>query len=107
VIAGSLSSAAMALFFIDTATGQVATRKRLIEAGICEPDGDPPRPWHRIKATDDATTLWYAVMRRREKGIFIGTLTLRHADHHALLLERGWEEIGVEELRDRDLSAAT
>jgi hypothetical protein len=96
----------MALFFIDTSTGQVATRKRLIEAGLSRPDGDPPRPWHRIKASDDATTLWYAVMRRREKGIFIGTLTLRHGDHHALLLERGWEEISVEELRDRELPAA-
>ena len=39
-------------------------------------------------------------------GIFIGTLTLRHGDHHALLLERGWEEIEVEELRDRELPRA-
>jgi hypothetical protein len=32
-------------------------------------------------------------MRRREKGVFIGTLVLRHSDHHALLLQRGWEEV--------------
>ena len=93
----------MALFFIDTSTGQVATAKRLVEAGIAEAGADPPRPWHRIRGSDDATTLWYAVLRKREKGIFIGTLTLRHGDHHALLLERGWEEVGVEELREREL----
>jgi len=96
----------MAMFFIDTSTGQVATRKRLVEAGISSEGDDPPRPWHRIRGTDDATTLWYAVMRRREKGVFIGSLVLRHSDHHALLLERGWEEIEVEELRDRELPRA-
>ncbi|HEY5144306.1 MAG TPA: hypothetical protein VII98_12475 [Solirubrobacteraceae bacterium] len=88
----------MALFFIDTATGQVATRRQLVEAGACTPDGDPPAPWLRIRGTDDATTLWYAVLRRRERGVFIGSLVFRHSDHHALLLERGWEEVGVEEI---------
>ena len=91
----------MAVFFIDTSTGQVATRKRLLEFGIATAVDDPPRPWLRIKGSDDATTLWYAVLRKQEKGIFIGTLVLRHGDHHALLLERGWEEIAVDELRDR------
>jgi hypothetical protein len=90
----------MAQFFIDTSTGQVATRRQLVDAGVSEPHGDPPRPWHRIAGSDDATTLWYAVMRRAEKGIFIGTLALRHGDHHALLLQRGWEEVAVEELRE-------
>jgi len=88
----------MALFFIDTATGQVATRRQLIEAGACAPDGDPAAPWLRIQGTDDATTLWYAVLRRRERDVFIGSLVFRHSDHHALLLERGWEEVGVEEI---------
>jgi hypothetical protein len=37
-------------------------------------------------------------MRRAERGIFIGTLVLRHSDHHAFLLERGWEEIPVDEI---------
>jgi hypothetical protein len=37
-------------------------------------------------------------MRRAERGIFIGTLVLRHSDHHAFLLERGWEEIGVDDI---------
>lgn len=62
-------------------------------------DGIPPRPWFRIQGSGDATTMWYAVMRRREKGIFIGSLVFRHSPHHSLLLERGWEEIPVEEIR--------
>jgi hypothetical protein len=88
----------MAVFFIDTTSGQVATRRQLVEAGIAGPASDPPRPWHRIQGTDDATTLWYAVLRRPERGIFIGTLVLRHTAHHALLLERGWQEIPVDEI---------
>ena len=89
----------MGLFFIDTGTGQVATQRQLIEAGVAGSDGVPPRPWHRIQGSSDATTLWFAVLRRRERGVFIGTLVLRHSDHHALLLERGWEEVAVEEIR--------
>jgi hypothetical protein len=95
----------MAVFFIDTATGQVATQGQLVEAGIA-PAGDvPPRPWHRIQGSRDATTLWYAVLRRRERGVFIGSLVFRHSDHHALLLERGWDEVAVDEIRDRALEA--
>ena len=59
----------------------------------------PPRPWHRIQGTRDATTMWYAVMRRRVRGIFIGSLCIRHSDHHASLLGQGWEEVDVEEIR--------
>jgi hypothetical protein len=81
------------LFFIDTGTGQIATQRQLVDAGLTAPDGMPARPWYRIQGTGDASTLWYAVMRRREKGVFIGTLVLRHSDHHALLLQRGWEEV--------------
>ena len=88
----------MAKFFIDTSSGTVATQNQLIEAELTDTDGIPPPPWHRIQGTDDATTLWYAVMRRPERGIFIGTLVLRHSDHHAFLLERGWEEIPVEDI---------
>jgi hypothetical protein len=86
----------VALFFIDTSSGKVATQHQLIEAGVADANGTPQRPWHRIQGTNDATTMWYAVMRRAERGIFIGTLVLRHSDHHAFLLERGWEEIPVE-----------
>jgi hypothetical protein len=88
----------VAVFFIDTDTGQVATHRQLVEAEISPSDGDPPRPWHRIQGTNDATTMWYAVMRKATRGIFIGALTIRHADHHASLLEQGWEEIPVAEI---------
>jgi hypothetical protein len=86
------------LFFIDTDNGQVATQRQLVEAGMTGVDGLPARPWHRIQGSGDASTMWYAVLRRRERGVFIGTLVLRHSDHHALLLERGWEEVPVERI---------
>jgi hypothetical protein len=89
----------MAVFFIDTSSGRIATQRQLIEAGVANGIDPPPRPWHRIQGTNDATTLWYAPMRRREKGIFIGALVLRHSDHHASLLQRGWEEVPVDEIR--------
>jgi len=89
----------MAVFFIDTDSGRIATHRQLIEAGIATDVALPPRPWHRIQGTNDATTMWYALLRRREKGVFIGALVLRHSDHYASLLERGWEEVPVEEIR--------
>jgi hypothetical protein len=92
---------AVGIFFIDTQSGQVATARQLVEAGITTAANDdlPPRPWHRIQGTGDATTLWYAVMRKKTHGIFIGTLVIRHSDHHASLLEEGWDEVEVEEIR--------
>jgi hypothetical protein len=92
----------MALFFIDTATGQVATQRQLIEAGIAPESGVPPRPWLRVQGTGDASTMWYAVLRKRERGVYIGTLALRHQDHHASLLARGWEEVAIEEIAAPD-----
>jgi hypothetical protein len=88
----------MGAFFIDTDTGQVATERQLRESGVGSEMDPPPRPWLRIQGTGDASTLWYAVLRRRERGIFIGTLTIRHGDHYASLLADGWEEVGVEEI---------
>jgi hypothetical protein len=91
----------MALFFIDTSSGEVATKRQLIEAGITDGlEAAPPRPWLRIQGTDDATTMWYAVLRKPVRDVFIGTLALRHSDHHASLLTQGWEEVPVEELRN-------
>lgn len=58
----------------------------------------PPAPWFPIRADSDASTLWYAVMRKRERGVFIGTLCIRHGSWHASLLERGWEEVPVPEI---------
>jgi hypothetical protein len=89
----------MAVFFIDTGTGQVATRRQLIEAGLSTEAEPPARPWLRIQGSDDATTMWYAVLRKRERGVFIGALAIRHGDHHASLLQDGWEEIPLDELR--------
>ena len=89
----------MAVFFIDTASGRIATQRQLIEAGVADALTPPPRPWLKIQGTNDATTMWYALLRRQEKGIFIGALVLRHSDHYASLLDRGWEEVGVEEIR--------
>ena len=61
-------------------------------------DEQPALPWHRVQGTRDASTMWYAVMRKRERGVYIGTLVLRHGDHHASLLEGGWEEVPVPEI---------
>jgi len=77
----------------------------LIEAGLASEVDLPPRPWLRIQGSDDATTMWYAVLRKRERGIFIGALAIRHGDHHASLLQGGWEEIPVEELRNGPLAS--
>jgi hypothetical protein len=88
----------VAVFFIDTERGQVATQRQLTEAGLA-PEGYPPeRPWHRIQGPRDASTMWYAVLRKRIKGVFIGTLTIRHGGHYASLLDSGWEEVRVEEI---------
>lgn len=67
----------------------MATAAQLKAAGIDEPD----KPWLRINAANDASTLWHAVLVKEERGVFIGTLTLRHGDHHNLLLNSGWHEI--------------
>ena len=89
----------MAVFFIETDTGQVATRRQLIEAGVASDAEPPARPWLRIQGTDDATTMWYAVLRKRERGIFIGAIAIRHSPHHASLLDQGWSEVALDELR--------
>jgi hypothetical protein len=88
----------MASFFIDTDTGQVATLRQLAEAGMVDEQNVPPRPWHPIQGTGDATTMWYAVLRKEERGVFIGSLVLRHTSHHASLLQRGWQEVDVAEI---------
>ena len=88
----------MASFFIDTDTGQVATLKQLDEAGMVA-QGRSPKPWFPIQGTRDATTLWYAVMRKQVKHVYIGALCIRHSDHHASLLHTGWQEVSVEEIR--------
>jgi hypothetical protein len=82
-------------FFIDTQTGRVATRRQLVQAGVAPETELPPRPWFPIRGDSDASTLWYAVMRKKERGVYIGTLCIRHTDWHASLLGKGWEEVPV------------
>jgi len=89
----------VAIFFIDTETGQVATAAGLEADGVCSREEQPPRPWHNIQGSSDATTMWYSVMRRRERDIFLGSLVFRHSDHRRLLAEQGWEDIPIEEIR--------
>jgi hypothetical protein len=89
----------MGIFFIDTSNGQTATLGQLDEAGLLDATGTPPPPWYRIQSPSDASTMWYAVLRREVKdGVFIGALAIRHQPHHASLLEAGWEEVPVEEI---------
>ena len=88
----------MAAFFIDTSTGQVATETQLGERGLVRPDGAPAAPWHPVRGDRDASTLWYAVMRKAVKGVYIGTLCIRHSDHHASLLNGGWQEVPPAEM---------
>lgn len=62
-------------------------------------DGALPRPWLRIQGTGDATTMWYAVMRKEvRESVYIGALCLRHTDHHASLLQAGWQEVAPAEI---------
>jgi hypothetical protein len=88
----------VARFFIDTSTGQVATQRQLAEAGLTPPSGVPPKPWHPVQGTGDATTMWYAVMRKQVRDVYIGTLALRHTPHHASLLQQGWHEVPVDQI---------
>jgi hypothetical protein len=90
----------VAAFFIDTITGQVATLTQLVEAGVTPPEQPPPAPWHPVRGDRDASTLWYAVMRKPVKDRFIGTLCIRHSDHHASLLQTGWQEVPVAEIAE-------
>ena len=77
----------------------MATQRQLVEAGLAPPDEAPPPPWHPIQGTRDATTMWYAVMRKEVRpGVFIGALCLRHSDQHASLLHGAWHEVPVDEI---------
>ena len=88
----------MGVFFVNTEDGRIATRGQLAEAGLVDELDKPPRPWHPIQGPDDASTMWYTVLRKRERGVFIGTLCIRHTDRKNLLEESGWEEVPVAEI---------
>jgi hypothetical protein len=88
----------VSVFFINTRDGRVATRGQLDEAGLMDEQGTPVDPWHPIQGPRDASTMWYAVLRKRERDVFIGTLCFRHTGRQASLERRGWEEVRVERI---------
>ena len=76
----------------------MATRTQLAEAGLADEHEQPVAPWHQIQGPSDASTMWYSVLRKRERGIFIGTLCIRHTGRQASLEDDGWEEVPVPEI---------
>jgi ribosomal protein S18 acetylase RimI-like enzyme len=93
-----LSSRDVGQFFIDYEAGRVATRDQLAEAGVVASEVElPPRPWHPM-GPGDASTMWYAAMRKRTRGVFIGTMCIRHTERQAELEAQGWEEVPIEEI---------
>lgn len=69
-----------------------------MEAGLADDDEIPVAPWHPIQGPSDASTMWYSVLCKRERGVFIGTLCIRHPDRQASLEAAGWTEIPLEEI---------
>jgi hypothetical protein len=88
----------MGTFVIDTQSGRVATANQLREAGLVDETYKPLPPWHPIDGPSDASTMWYVVMRKQTRGIFIGTLCIRHTGRQASLEEQGWTEVPIDEI---------
>jgi hypothetical protein len=86
----------MGMFYIDTREGHFATHEQLREHDLLDVSGRPQRPWHRIQAGSDASTLWYALMRKHTRGIWLGALVMRSSDHYGKLLGEGWGEVPPE-----------
>ena len=89
----------VSVFFVNTQDGRVATRGQLVDAGMADADEVPLRPWHPIQGPNDASTMWYAVLRKRSRGVFIGTLCIRHTGRQASLEAAGWTEVPIEEIK--------
>src|SRR4051812_2808429 len=87
----------MFVFWGNTEDGRVATYDQLDKAGLVE-DEKPVSPWHPIQGPSDASTMWYTVLRRKTKGVFIGTLCFRHTPRQASLQEAGWQEVPLEQI---------
>jgi hypothetical protein len=83
-------------FFINTQDGRVATTRQLAEADLLDEEHKAIRPWHPIQGPNDASTMWYAVLRKRMRGVFIGMLCIRHLDRQASMEADGWTEVPVE-----------
>jgi len=87
-----------AVFWVNVQDGRVATRKQLVDAGLADEAEQPVKPWHAIQGSADASTMWYAVLRKQVRGVFIGTLCVRHTGRQASLEEDGWEEVPIEQI---------
>ncbi|MEA2478759.1 MAG: hypothetical protein QOJ07_681 [Thermoleophilaceae bacterium] len=86
----------MGAFYIDTSSGDFATHDQLRRHDLLDRDGRAQPPWHQIQATGDASTLWYALLRKHTRGIWVGALVMRTSDHRQKLLGEGWEEVPPE-----------
>ena len=76
----------------------MATRPQLADAGLTDELDQAVKPWHRIQGPSDASTMWYAVLRKQERSVFIGTLCFRHTGRQNLLEAEGWEEVPISEI---------
>src|SRR5437763_11063076 len=85
-------------FWVNIEDGRIATYRQLEEAGLVE-DEQPIHPWHRFDGPSDASTMWYSVLRRRVKGVYMGTLCFRHSPRQASLEQAGWQEVPLEQIR--------
>jgi hypothetical protein len=83
-------------FFINTQDGRVATQSQLAGADLLDEEFKAIKPWHPIPGPSEASTMWYAVMRKRMRGVFIGMLCIRHLDRQASMKADGWVEVPVE-----------
>lgn len=78
----------------------MAARDQLREVGLLDESGTKPtQPWHPIQGSEDASTMWHAVLRKKIRGVFIGMLCIRHLERQASLEAQGWVEIPVESIR--------
>ena len=87
----------MFAFWVNTQDGRVATFGQLDEAGLTDDDRGVA-PWHPIQGPSDASTMWYAVLRRQAKGVYMGTLCFRHTPRQASLEQAGWQEVPIAEI---------
>src|SRR3954462_5792622 len=82
----------MGNFYIDTRPRPLPPHPPPRGPGRLDAATRPLPPWHRIQATSDASTLWYSLMRKHTRGIWLGALVMRSADHRTKLMNEGWEE---------------
>ena len=72
--------------------------RQLDEAGLVGDDDKAVAPWHQIQGPRDASTMWYAVMVKQLRGVYIGMLCIRHLNRQASMEADGWVEVPVDEI---------